>query len=216
MLYALAKLLSKRIKVYLRTLELQTYHEPYTTEIITAKGGVTIFAKDNLDTFERLDLKICDKEYEGVWIEIKNKKSKNVIVGCIYRHPHSPNLDDYIAYMKACLAKLQKENKEVYITGDFNIDLLKYEINPKYQEFYNLMTSSGFLPYIILPTRITDTTMTIVDNIYSNTFSDNVLSGNILVQVADHLVQFLLTNKSIKTSKENNSYFKRDYKSFNE
>ena len=37
-----------------------------------------------------------------------------------------------------------------------------------------------------------------------------------MVQVADHLVQFLLTSKSNKMTKKNNSYFKRDYKCFNE
>ena len=48
--------------------------------------------------------------------------------------------------MDTTLNKLTKENKEVYITGDFNIDLLKYDIIPKYQEFYNLMTAHGHLP----------------------------------------------------------------------
>ena len=122
-------------------------------------------------------------------------KSKNLIIGCIYRHPHSTNLDEFIVYMKACLDKLQKENKEVYITGDFNIDLLKYEKNPKYQEFYNLMTSSGFLPYIILPTRITDTTMTIIDNIYSN---------NIIIPLSDPI--YVLVRQEFLRFHDHNIY----------
>ena len=68
--------------------------------------------------------------------------------------------------MRNSLNKLNKENKEVYIAGDFNIDLLKYDTNIKYKDFYNLMTASGFLPQITQPTRITETTMTIIDNIY--------------------------------------------------
>ena len=62
----------------------------------------------------------------------------------IYRHPHSTNLDEFISYFNKCLPNLNKENKDVYITGDFNIDLLKYDTNPKYQEFYNLVTAIGF------------------------------------------------------------------------
>ena len=37
------------------------------------------------------------------------------------------------------LTEINRENKEVYINGDFNTDLLKYEDNIKIREFYNLM-----------------------------------------------------------------------------
>ena len=138
-----------------------------------------------MESFEREDLKNCNREFEVVWIEIKNKKSKNIIVGCTYRHPHN-NLDDYILYINKYLQKLHKENKEVDITGDFNIDLLKYDKNVKYQEFYNLMTSNGFLPQILLPTRVTDSTMTIIDNIYTRvTDSTMTIIDNIYTRVTD-------------------------------
>ena len=48
--------------------------------------------------------------------------------------------------MKNTLFKLNKENKEIY-GGDFNINLLKYDEDIVVQEFYNLMTSNGFIPY---------------------------------------------------------------------
>ena len=91
----------------------------FTTETLTAKGGVAIYIKDNLETVEREELKIKCLEYETVWIEIKNKKGKNIAIGCIYRHPHMSNMDDFNQYMD----KINKENKEVYLAGDFNIDL---------------------------------------------------------------------------------------------
>ena len=72
-------------------------------------------------------------------------KSKTIIVGCFYRHHHNTNIDEFISYFNKCRSNLNKENKEAYISGDFNIDLLKYESNPKYREFYNLVTANGFL-----------------------------------------------------------------------
>ena len=33
---------------------------------LTEKGGVAIFAKENMESFEREDLKICIHEFEGV------------------------------------------------------------------------------------------------------------------------------------------------------
>ena len=90
---------------------------------------------ENYNVNERHDLNVSDKEFEASWIEINLKKSKNIIIGFIYRHPHSTNFNEFISYFNECLSNLNKENKEVNITGDFNIDLLKYESNPIYQEF---------------------------------------------------------------------------------
>ena len=57
-----------------------------------------------------------------------------------------------------------KENKEIYICGDFNTNLLKYDEDSVVQEFYDLMTSQSFIPQITLPTWITDSSMTLIDN----------------------------------------------------
>ena len=84
--------------------------------------------------------------------------------------------------MKNTLLKLNKENKEIYICGDFNINLPKYDEDIVVQEFYNLMTSHGFIPQITLPTRITDSSMTLIAiYIYSNMFLNNTFSSNIII-----------------------------------
>ena len=92
----------------------------------TAKGGTAIYVSENYDKIERCNLNICNLEFETTWKEIKNKNSKNIICGCIYRHPHN-NLDEFFKYLEMCLATLAKENKEVYICGDFNLGLLKID-----------------------------------------------------------------------------------------
>ena len=53
--------------------------------------------------------------------------------------------------------------------------------------------------------------MTIIDNIYTNTFNNNTISGNVLIQVADHLIQFTSVDKK-KISTLTNNYYKRDFK----
>ena len=86
-----------------------------------------MFVNKDFDAFQRTDIKVKNKLFEGVWVEIKNKKSKNIVCGCVYRHPNKLKQDysDFNKYMDETLSKLQKENKEVYVCGDFNIDLLK-------------------------------------------------------------------------------------------
>jgi hypothetical protein len=52
--------------------------------------------------------------------------------------------------------------------GDFNIDLLKINENPAVKEYFENLITLGMYPEITLPTRITDTSATLIDNIFSN------------------------------------------------
>ena len=77
------------------------------------------------------------------------------------------------------------------------------------------MYGYGSLPQITQPTRVTDNTATIVDNIFTNNIDDNILSGDIITDVSDHYTQFVsvvreqIDYKSIKR-------FKRDYSNLSE
>ena len=53
------------------------------------------------------------------------------------------------------------------------------------------MVSHSFLPYIHQPSRVTDHSATIIDNIFSNITDYETVSGNI----AYHFAQFLLIKK---------------------
>ena len=62
------------------------------------KGGTAIYANKNFDSIERTDLNINSMEYENTWIEIKNKRSKNIIIASIYRHLHY-NFKEFFNYL---------------------------------------------------------------------------------------------------------------------
>ena len=151
---------------------IEGYKQPFALGSKTARGGVAIYVKNDLNVIERNDLNINNISFEAIWIEILNSKTKNILCGCIYRHPNS-DVEEFTNYVSKCLSKVDKEKKECYLSGDFNIDLLKYDSNNKYSEFVNTITSFGFLPHILQPTRITDHSATIIDNIYSNNFKDD-------------------------------------------
>ena len=58
-------------------------------------------------------------------------------------------------YLNELLDKLSKENKTVFLLGDFNINLLNYDIRPPTNEFLDSLSSHYFLPYILQPSRVT-------------------------------------------------------------
>ena len=189
----------------------------HSTSTLTFKGGTTIFSKKKVYSFERQDLKVKKEHYESVWIELKNKNCKNIICGTIYRHPHDNNeiFNDFLTYLENSLTKLSNENKMIYLCGDFNSDLLKYEIKPNYRKFYDLLSSFGLFPMILLPTRVTKDSATIVDNIFTNNINSSLLSGNIKTDFSDHYSQFISVNNQ-KIDIKSTTLYKRDYSKFSE
>ena len=106
---------------FLTNVELECYGLFHTPSKIS-KGGTAVYVNKSYDSLERNDVKINTDEFESTWIEIKNKKSKNILVRCIYRHPHN-NFKELFQYLDETLSKLVEENKELYLCGDFNFDL---------------------------------------------------------------------------------------------
>ena len=119
-------------------------------------------------------------------------KKKNLIIGCIYRHPSSDMpIDEFLdIYLEPTLLKISNENKICILAGDFNVDLLKIDTHSSSNKFYNSMLSNFFAPYILQPTR--PVSKTLIDNIFINTIDYNSISGNFKMQISDHLMQFTI------------------------
>ena len=78
-------------------------------------GGALLYISNKINYKIRNDLKIYNKKHlESIFIEIINKKTKNVVVGCIYRHPCMQINDFNQNFLTPLLEKLSFENKEIY------------------------------------------------------------------------------------------------------
>ena len=158
----------------------------------SAEGGVALYTSKSLNVVKRTDLSVTNEEFEAVWLEIKkNIKSKNILCCCAYRHPSSPP-ERFIEHIETVLHNLVREKKIIFMLGDFNINLLNCVSHPASETFLNMMNSNYLLPYILQPTRVTDRSATLIDNIFANTFNFNALSGNLVTKNSDHFPQFLI------------------------
>ena len=99
--------------------------------------------------------------------------------------------------------------------GDFNINFLNYQPHSETNDFINLMVSHYLLPHILHPTRVTDHSATIIDNIFTNNAESDTISGNILSQISDHFPQFLIM-KNVTIDYRNVTLFQHDYSKFSE
>ena len=182
----------------------------------STKGGTSIYVQNKYDVLERSDLNITNDHFEANWIEIKNKNGKNLICGAVYRHPHNhlTNYSEFSEYLEKILYKMMKENKEIFVCGDFNYDL-KVLSNNNTSKFYDLMSSFGLFPTILIPTRVERTSSTIIDNIFTNNAEKNLLSGVVETDLSDHFSQFITLKNHNYDLKAINLY-SRDYSNFSE
>ena len=126
---------------------------------------------------------------------------------------HKAKLTDHLQQV---LSIIVKENKLIFITGDFNIYLFNHENHTLTNEFIYMLFSFHLMPSTLHPTRITDITSTLIDNIFlSNTTDTDIFGGNILSLISGHLPQLAIVNNSAPDCK-NTAHYVYDYSKFDE
>lgn len=101
---------------------------------------------------------------EDIWIEVI-KNNKKFLIGGIYRHPNQ-NILDFSTMLEATFSKISHQKLPCIIAGDFNIDLLQWDTQKGIHDYLDTVTTQNFTPLIILPTRITSKSSTLIDHIY--------------------------------------------------
>ncbi len=175
-----------------KRLHLTGYHDIITrTRDDSNRGGVGLFISNNISFTIREDLSVFIPHiYESLFIEVKssNKHMNTQIVGVIYRPNSQPraDIDIFSTTLHEVMDVINSEGKSCILLGDFNIDLLQYSKNEKTNDYIDNIFARGFVPLILKPTRITRSTATLIDHIYSNQLSKNSQSGIVINDVADH------------------------------
>ena len=118
--------------------------------------------------------------------------------------------------MTSLLEKTSSKNKTLILLGDFNINLLKSKTDNDVTDFFDLISCFSLLPHIILPARASNTSETLIDNIFFNLANYNIISANIISTISDHFPQFLILNNYICSPNTINKPPKRNWKKINE
>lgn len=164
-------------------------------------GGVALFVEEGLSykVLDNLSVAI-DDTMESITIEIELVRMKYVIVSCVYRKPGS-NIDTFITVMERLFISAKQKNS--YICGDYNIDLLNPNKHKSTEEFIELMYSMSLFPTITKPTRITSHCASLIDNIFTNNIKSKLISGILMNDISDHLPVFLIYECNYKKKRGN-------------
>ena len=187
-------------------------------------GGVGIYIYYDLPYVIRHDLmNIMKGECEYIVIELILTNNVPILITSLYRPPNT-DLNKFNVSFKNFLRIItndaKRHKKRILIAGDTNIDLLKHINHPGTDDFLNELMAFGFLPSVTRPTRITEVTATLIDNIFTN-FPENITSSLIAYDdISDHfpiIVNISLSQVDHKPNIESTlsrTYNKRNFDDF--
>ena len=154
-------------------------------------GWILIYVREDLKVMRRFDLEPCDLEV--IWIELKTKEGR-FLVSSIYRPPNERS--DWFVSFSQMLENVSLQGMSILLTGDFNLDLLNsYDKNSS--EFGSILCEHNLTQLIKVPTRITQTSATLIDHIFTDDPDLVKCSGVKDVGLSDHsLIYCFLTVRS--------------------
>ncbi|MGB5437968.1 MAG: endonuclease/exonuclease/phosphatase family protein, partial [Maribacter sp.] len=173
--------------------------------------GIAVYIHDSISNFATRRTELEDENIECIWIEVKHGKSSPLLIGYVYRNPAETSSwsEDFIQMMD----KVKSRNKDIVLLGDFNINL-----NNAQTIWNSTTTLLGLHQLVLNPTRITDTTATLIDHIYTD---NKKIVSNVYVSnssISDHRPIFCSVSMCLPKSgpKGHTTIAYRSFKNFDE
>lgn len=151
-------------------------------------GGCVIFARNDIsDSCLVCNVKSYYRErvFEVCCLSIKLSSTHKVFVSTVYRSPGS-EIKGFLTQLELFLSS--NKNHSSIMCGDFNIDLKGETAVAK--DFLQLLMEHNMRPTIQDYTRVTDTSQTLVDNIFSD-MDDNYDAHVVPCSFSDHDAQMV-------------------------
>ena len=96
-------------------------------------------------------------------------------------------MERFLDYFEEAVNRYSVTGKPICLLGDVNINILRAQTCGYAQQFLDCLQSYAFLPTADKPTREYNNSATLIDNIFTNMFSEYFASGNI---VSESLITF--------------------------
>ena len=129
-------------------------------------------------------------------------------------------MDTFVENLFHCLVDLSHDKKTYYILGYLNINTSSSNRSPSAEHFVNSILSCGAFPIITKPTRVTATSVTIIDHVITNDrpTNHNILPGVIETSnLSNHYIIFCQIANLPRNEKKRDKYPRmyRDKSKFN-
>ena len=142
--------------------ELANYISKHQVRDDRKGGGVSIYIHNSLSFKVLSNLCINSVDIESLSIESSLDNKRSTFVNVLYRPPNG-KIEPFETFLVKLLSSVQKANKDLYIAGDFNLNLLDHESNKKVHDFLNIIYRNGMIPTTNKPNRVTITIATAIE-----------------------------------------------------
>ena len=174
-----------------------------------AGGGVVLYYRKAINCKRRHEIE--SSKLETLWAEITLPNAKPFLVCTIYRPPSATS--EWIDLFEEELSIAQTTDLEIILMGDFNLD---FDMNLN-KKWCNLIELFDLSQLVTQPTRVTESSSTIIDLIYT-THPENIIESFVpSYSISDHFpicFSRKINNKIRKTDHITSRY--RCFKNFNE
>ena len=155
-------------------------------------GCVCIFVSKNIH-FSTVNLDQYNKEKE---IEICALKlhilSNSFTIICVYRSP-TGNIHYFVNQLELILNKIYKTSTKIIVCGDYNVNYFNDDSTKHLSE--SLLASFRLFSTVKFPTRISNNSCTLTDNIYINTYRHEFSVHTLFNGLSDHDTQIITCTK---------------------
>ena len=174
-------------------------------------GGVCFYVKNSINFTVRSDLHM--DALENLCLEIHKPKTRPFVIVTWYRPPDSPI--GIFSPFESLIGKLDSENVEFFVLGDMNCDMVTARYDNDTSKLKNIADVYGLEQLIAEPTRITPTSSTLIDLIYTNCSDKIACSGVCHVGISDHSMVYVYRKLSLNgMSNGHNSITYRNFRKF--
>ena len=175
-------------------------------------GGVCAYIRSPLKAQILKDLSGTSATwFQQLWLQVQYKKIRSFIICAVYRPPdcHVSCFEDFLKPSSTYALSL---NKPVIILGDLNCNLSQQ--NPGGLSLLNFVSELNLKQLITSPTRITESSESLIDVVIFSTPDLVQESGVIQTCISDHFSVYMVLN--LKLPKQPRSYVTvRSFKNYN-
>lgn len=184
--------------------KLNAYHAYFQSRSTTG-GGLALFLHVKFQGKILHNLSFQQPHLESLFLEVTG--TYNYVIGIIYRPPNANSMAFLTSLQEILEFLTLNYGRSCYIIGDFNINLFAHGNNVN--DLTNLFFSHSYFPTITKPTRVTESSATLIDHIWTNDFCNYQCSGVVYTQISDHFPVFSTFSIPIANSVNHYITFRR-------
>ena len=175
------------------------YNAYHSVRSLKKGGGVTILVDEKLKSMMLPQFSLVCNDAEICSVRLFTDSKTYNIIG-VYRPPDR-SVACFIDLFFRTINDAEISKNPTVIIGDFNIDMCVTNPPDSTNTYIDEFRALHFVPYITVPTRVTDSTASLIDHLWFNMLFP-CRAGVLSVQISDHYPIFVSVSHALRNDKQ--------------